>query len=110
MDRIEREKKTVEQMIRLYCRHHHGGPMFLRYHLIRADLCDECRELLEYAHARLSHCPHGNGKPSCRKCTVHCYAPRRRMQIKRVMAYAGPQMLMRNPVAAIRHLISEFRR
>ena len=36
--RIEKEKQTVEQMIRLYCRKKEGN----------GTLCPQCRELLEY--------------------------------------------------------------
>ena len=36
--RIAEEKKTVEQMIKLYCRHKEG----------HAVLCDSCRALLLY--------------------------------------------------------------
>ena len=47
MSRIEKEKQTVEQMIRLYCRKKEGN----------GTLCPQCRELLEYAQTRLSRCP-----------------------------------------------------
>ena len=40
---IEREKKTVELMIRLYCRKKEKNTV----------LCADCEELLRYAHARL---------------------------------------------------------
>ena len=39
MSRIEQEKQTVEQMIRLYCRKKEGNE----------TLCPQCREVLEYA-------------------------------------------------------------
>ena len=41
--RITQEKRTVESMIRLYCRKKEKN----------ATLCPECEELLRYAHARL---------------------------------------------------------
>ena len=47
--RITQEKRTVEIMIRLYCRKKEKN----------ATLCPECEELLRYAHARLDHCPFG---------------------------------------------------
>jgi hypothetical protein len=59
MSRIEKEKQTVEQMIRLYCRKKEGN----------GTLCPQCRELLEYAQTRLSRCPFGDGKSTCRICT-----------------------------------------
>ncbi len=95
MTRIEREKHTVELMIRLYCRKAEGN----------RELCEDCRELLTYACKRLDSCKFGNGKPSCKKCTVHCYKPEMRERIRRVMRYAGPRMMLYHPVAAIRHLL-----
>jgi len=79
MSRIAKEKQTVERMIRFYCRRHHG-----------TELCPECAALIEYAHHRLDRCAFGEQKPSCRQCVVHCYAPKRRAQIREVMRYSGP--------------------
>lgn len=45
--RIAQEQRTVEQMIRLYCRKKEGNK----------ELCPQCLELLEYARMRLSRCP-----------------------------------------------------
>lgn len=98
MSRIEQEKRTVEQMIRLYCYKKEGNE----------QLCPECRELLEYAHARLSRCPFGEKKSSCRLCTVHCYKPDMKERMREVMRYTGPRMLLYYPIAAIRHLWREF--
>ena len=72
MSRIEQEKQTVEQMIRLYCRKKEGNE----------TLCPQCREVLEYAHARLSRCPFGEKKGTCRLCTIHCYKPEMREQMR----------------------------
>lgn len=98
MTRIEREQRTVEQMIRIYCSHKEGN----------RDLCPDCKVLMEYARIRLSKCPFGENKTSCRKCTVHCYLPDMKERIKAVMRYAGPRMIIYHPVAAIRHLITEL--
>lgn len=98
MSRIEQEKQTVEQMIRLYCRKKEGNK----------QLCPQCRELLEYAHARLSRCPFGEGKSSCRLCTIHCYKPEMKEHMREIMRYAGPLMLFYHPIAAFRHLWVEY--
>ena len=58
-NRITREKKTVELMIRLYCRKKEKNQ----------TLCPSCEELLHYAHARLDRCPFGEKKSSCKRCT-----------------------------------------
>ena len=97
MSRIEQEKQTVEQMIRLYCRKKEGNE----------TLCLQCREVLEYAHARLSRCPFGEKKGTCRLCTIHCYKPEMRERMREIMRWAGPRMLLYHPVAAIRHLWQE---
>lgn len=70
--RITQEKRTVEIMIRLYCRKKEKN----------ATLCPECEELLRYAHARLDHCPFGEKKSSCKKCSVHCYKPAMRERMR----------------------------
>ena len=65
VSRIAHEKKTVELMIRLYCRKKEKNK----------TLCTDCEELLRYAHARLDRCPFGEKKGACKECTVHCYKP-----------------------------------
>lgn len=95
MTRIEREKATVARMIALYCRKNDGGG---------AGVCPACTELLAYAHDRLDRCPYGNDKPSCKRCTTHCYKPNMRERMRTVMRLVGPRMLFHHPVAAIRHL------
>lgn len=93
MTRTEREKATVGLMIGLYCRRKEGN----------RELCPACAELLEYARARLDCCPHGNGKPACKKCATHCYAPAMRERMRAVMRFAGPRMILYSPLAALRH-------
>lgn len=95
-DRIDREKRTVEIMIRLYCRKKEKN----------ATLCPDCEELLRYAHARLDHCPFGNDKGICKKCKIHCYKPALRLRMQEVMRFSGPRMILYAPLEAIRHLFS----
>ena len=97
--KIAQEKRVVERMIRLYCRKYEGN----------AQLCDECKALLEYAHQRLSLCKFGDGKPTCRLCPIHCYRPDMRKQMQQVMRYAGPRMLLYHPKDALIHLWSEMK-
>ncbi len=98
--RLARERRTIEAMIRLYCRHEHGGEQ---------GLCDECAALRDFAFLRLTKCPYGEQKPACANCPIHCYKPDRREQIRQVMRFAGPRMLLTHPVLAIRHLIDDRR-
>jgi len=97
--RLTRERRTVRAMVRLYCRAHHGS----------RDLCDDCQALAGYADQRLDGCPYREDKPPCLQCPIHCYTPARREQIRQVMRWAGPRMLWRHPVLAIRHLLDGYR-
>jgi hypothetical protein len=93
---IRRDQKTVDAMVRIYCREHHGGA--------DGGTCDECSSLGDYAHARLAHCPFGARKTTCRVCPIHCYRETEREAMRGVMRYAGPKMLWHHPWLAIRHL------
>ena len=62
MNRIKEEQRVVEQMIRLYCRKMEGNK----------ELCPSCKELLQYATARLGRCKFGENKPTCKKCPILC--------------------------------------
>ena len=120
MGNIEREKQTVEAMIRLYCKgKRHGETENGTAHRSSAHLsvfrfplsvfhvpplCPQCQALLDYAIQRLEHCRFGEDKPSCTRCPVHCYKPDMREQIRQVMRYSGPRMLLHDPVLAIGHL------
>ena len=91
----EREKKTESLMIRLYCRkrHHNSG-----------GLCAECMALSDYAVQRSDRCPFMETKTFCSNCRVHCYKPEMRQQLRAVMRYAGPLMLLSNPILVLRHM------
>ncbi|HSJ58193.1 MAG TPA: nitrous oxide-stimulated promoter family protein [Anaerolineae bacterium] len=94
--RIERERRTVEAMIALYCHGEHGT---------QGELCDECSALDVYARQRLEKCPFREAKTTCAKCPIHCYRPEMRERVRAVMRYAGPRMIYRHPVLAILHLL-----
>jgi len=89
------DKKTVESMIRLYCKHQ----------LKTEELPEKYQELIHYANHRLDHCSWGKEKPPCKDCPHHCYAPEQRREIRKIMRWAGPRMLFWSPKAAFRHLI-----
>jgi hypothetical protein len=99
--RRARALKTIETMVRMYCRgHRHEGHTLL---------CTECGTLLEYATRRLERCVFGDAKPTCANCAVHCYRADMRERIRDVMRWAGPRMMLRHPVMALAHLIDERR-
>jgi len=118
--RLAREEKTIATMIGMYCRDHHkaagaapSGPVGVASGdsaeattepRVAGGLCEECAALLSYARARLDRCPFGVDKPTCAKCTTHCYKPAMREQVRAVMRYAGPRMVKEHPVLAAAHL------
>lgn len=92
----EREKRVVSLMISLYCR---------KKHRTKLELCDSCNNLLRYAIERSDKCPFMETKTFCSNCTVHCYRPEMRIQIKEVMRFSGPRMIFSHPIMAILHVI-----
>ncbi len=86
-------------MIEIYC---HGN------HKTAKDLCAACAELSRYAMQRLDKCPFHDDKPTCAKCPVHYYKPDMRNQVRRVMRYAGPRMMLYHPILTVRHYADEW--
>ena len=97
--RRAREWKTLDAMIRLYCRGHHQDPR----------PCAECAALSDYARRRLERCVFGDAKPTCANCVVHCYNERMRERVREVMRWSGPRMMLRHPVMAILHKLDGLR-
>ena len=97
IEKRKRETEAVNRMIALYCRGNHGSK--------KRQLCPECKALSDYASARVAHCPHMETKTFCSNCKTHCYKPAMREQIRTVMRWSGPRMLLHHPVMAIRHVI-----
>jgi predicted amidophosphoribosyltransferase len=98
--RLQRERRTILLMLGIFCRdkhRRHGG------------LCPECQGLADYAMLRLDRCRFQEAKPTCAKCPVHCYKPALREQVREVMRYAGPRMMLEHPVLAIFHLVDGMR-
>ena len=94
---LEKEQKTVEAMIGIFCCAHHGAG--------KKVLCPACMDLLDYAEERLRRCPFGRDKGPCSKCRIHCYKPDMRERITRVMHYSGPKMLRKHPFLSINHML-----
>lgn len=94
--KMDREKKTIETMISIYC---------TDIHKRESSLCEDCKKLLDYAFMRLDLCPFKDKKPVCAKCTVHCYKDDMRNKIRDVMKYSGPRMALRHPLLTLLHYI-----
>ncbi len=99
--RRARELKTIDAMARMYCRGHGHGSGEL--------LCAECAALFEYATRRLERCVFGDAKPTCANCTVHCYSAEMREQVRVMMKWSGPRMLLRHPILGLLHKLDGLR-
>lgn len=94
--RRENEKQVVRAMITLYCRRNHHDP--------GGGLCPECAALADYASARTAHCRRIPIKSYCHRCPHPCYKPAMQEQIKEVMKFSGPRIMLYYPVLATRHM------
>jgi hypothetical protein len=94
--RLQREEKTVNLMINMYCQTHHNSS---------DENCEKCITLRNYARVRLEHCRYGDNKPTCSNCPIHCYRKSMASEIKKVMRFAGPRMMFKHPILAIKHVL-----
>jgi hypothetical protein len=92
--RMKRERQTIEIMTHIYCKGHHDT---------HGELCPECQQFQEYALMRLAKCPFQDKKTTCGKCTIHCYKPDMKLQVRKVMRYSGPRLLIYHPDLALHH-------
>jgi predicted amidophosphoribosyltransferase len=99
-NRLKRERKTIQVMVRMYCRSVHSK---------QKELCPECEELLYYAYEKIDRCLFGTEKPACSECWVHCYAHEKREKIRTIMRYAGPRMMYKHPYLGIMHFVDKYR-
>jgi hypothetical protein len=90
----EKDLKVLSTFIGTYCRGKHQSP--------KGELCQSCTELLDYARLKRRKCPL-DPKPSCKHCTIHCYAKAQRAMIREVMAYSGRRLLLRGRLDLLWH-------
>jgi hypothetical protein len=98
-------KKTVGLMIGIYCRDNHNvsGKN-------NGALCSFCSKLRDYCYLKLDKCIYGKDKPVCVKCKTHCYSEPVRKEIKTVMRYSGPKMLLSYPFLTVRYICRKLAR
>ena len=99
--RIRREKKTIDVMIGMYCRARHRGAIVP---------CKECGALLLFAHLKIDKCVFHDRKPVCNECRVHCYSSGMREEVRTVMRFSGPRMLLAHPLLGVLHMVDRIRR
>jgi hypothetical protein len=99
LNRLNRERYTIQVMIEIYCHGHHKNSN---------QLCADCNDLFTYAIKRIDKCPLLVDKPTCARCPIHCYKRLMREKIRFVMRYSGPRMLVYHPILTILHYWDEI--
>ncbi len=97
-EKRNKEKIIVSRMIAIFCKgqKHEAG---------KGQLCERCKELQDYAMLRTELCPFMETKTFCSKCKVSCYKPVMKEQIRKVMRYSGPRLMIYHPVLTIKHFM-----
>lgn len=99
-DKFQQEAQTLVKFIQIYCDDKHTDEKLdkdinITYNgkslNLRARVCTECEEMLDYALNRLKNCPH-DPKPKCRKCKNPCYEKSRYKQMAKMMVYSGVRL------------------
>lgn len=94
---LERDRKTLEAIGRIYCGAHHAGEKDA------AGLCASCREAVEATFGRVAACPHGHDG-NCQDCETHCQRGEARSRIREIMRYSAPRMALRHPLMTLDYL------
>ena len=105
--RRDREQRTRSQLVALYCADNHDAAARAETAHGGEAVCPGCASIDAYAVLRTERCRKMDVKTSCDECEHHCYKPEERERIRAVMRYAGPRMLKKHPLAAIRHLLGK---
>lgn len=113
METANREQKKdlrlIGKFVEVYCRGRHGDIPRTRFQLPaglgRRDLCADCAAFMEYAVARRMKCPLEEEKPTCKRCRIHCYAPRQRELVREIMAYSGRKLILRGRLDYLWHYL-----
>lgn len=100
----QREMRIVNEMIHLYCKKNHA-----EYDKQAGRLCPACQQLADYARQRSERCPFMESKTFCANCKIHCYGAKMRENIRKVMIFSGPRMLLYHPFLALWHVICSIK-
>ncbi|MBN2079434.1 MAG: nitrous oxide-stimulated promoter family protein [Spirochaetes bacterium] len=113
---VQKDIEILAEFIHIYCEDHHRGvnkfPAVARGAAGRSldgipfVYCDECRGLLLHAVSKRLICPY-DPKPSCKKCSTHCYAPEYRVMIRKVMRHSGMRLITRGRLRLIKKYFFE---
>jgi hypothetical protein len=100
MVEVEKDIQVLREFIQIYCDTEHKDRAKTKKDGV--NLCDECRETLQYAKWRREVCPQ-NPKPTCKNCKIHCYKPEQRAKIKEIMRHSGMTLIKRGRIDLLFH-------
>lgn len=108
-----KDLKVLATFTAVYCHAHHPAPkapwaeatgQLAGLGLERCRLCESCRDFLAYAIARRINCPL-DPKPTCKHCTIHCYRPGHRDQVRAIMRFSGRRLILRGRLDLLWHYL-----
>ncbi len=105
MGKVEKDLKILLKFIEAYCQCHHHAQKEVWLEGNKWQLCSECEELGTYAVKRRLNCPK-NPKPSCKNCDIHCYAPKYRDKIRKIMKFSGIYFIKRGRLDYLWHYLT----
>ncbi|MCX5774676.1 MAG: nitrous oxide-stimulated promoter family protein [Fusobacteria bacterium] len=94
--RLNREIKTLKIMVEMYCKKVHNDVK---------PFCEKCQESLDYVISRVENCPKKSYRGICKGCKIHCYKDVYREEIKKIMRFSGPRLIMKHPILALLHIL-----
>ncbi len=98
-----KDRATMEAIGCIYCRGNHDSA------IRGADgMCPECRNAIEATLERAAACPYGH-ESNCEDCRTHCQRGEAQQEIKRIMRYAAPRMVVRHPLMTATYLKRKLR-
>lgn len=102
-DQIDKDRRTLEAIGRIYCSAHHA-------HESKDDagLCPACRETVDTTLARTVACPYGH-EGNCQDCDIHCQRGDAQRRVREMMRYAAPRMAFRHPLMTAEYLRKKLR-
>jgi hypothetical protein len=98
--KVQQDLTILTKMLGLFCQAKHPSQT--------QELCTDCAKLLKYAQKRLTYCRFGDNKPMCARCPIHCYHKDYRTQIRVVMRYSGPRMIVHYPRLCLQHYMGDL--
>jgi len=93
------EVETLKKFFTIHCKdkhtNQHKNIKSIDYksqnYQVELELCDECKQLINYSIERLQGCPH-EIKPRCRKCPNPCYEKPQWKRLAKLMRYSGMKL------------------